>query len=145
MCVCVCESEKERESERECVCVRVCMRVCLSVCLSFANHISKEPNETMAMTFDTMTASVTRMHYVLTILTLTFIQGRTDLTRESNKYSIISETVQAMPTKLVLEIVRRKVYIIFSRSDDINLHSSSQLRLKFDIFVTYNCNISDNI
>ena len=37
-----------------------------------------------------------RMHYVLIILALTFIQGHTDLNGETNKCSIILETVQAM-------------------------------------------------
>ena len=45
------------------------------------------------------------------ILTLTFIQGHTDLNRENNECLIISETVQAMPNNLAVKIVRLKVYI----------------------------------
>ena len=39
------------------------------------------------------------MHHMLIILTLTFIQGRTDLNHQNNKCLIISETVQAIPIK----------------------------------------------
>ena len=74
---------------------------------------------------------------MLIILTLAFIQGHTDLTpHKNNKYSIISDSVQAMPIKLAMEIVRQKVYIVFSQSDDIDLHSRSQLPLKRDKLVT---------
>ena len=69
------------------------------------------------------------MHRVLIILTLTFIQGYTDLNHVSNKCSNISETVEAMPIKFVVKIVRLKDYIILSQSDDLALHSRSQLRL----------------
>ena len=40
-----------------------------------------------------------------------------------------------MPIKCVV-IVRLKVSIIFSQSDDLHLFSSSQLRLKVDTFLT---------
>ena len=46
------------------------------------------------------------------------------------------ETVQAMPIKFAVNIVRLKVNIICSQSDDIDVHSRSQLRLKLDKFVT---------
>ena len=49
-----------------CVYVCLCVRVCVSLAMG--------------------------MHHVLIILTLTFIQGRTDLNYESNKCSIISKT-----------------------------------------------------
>ena len=51
------------------------------------------------------------MHHVLIILTVTFIQGHTDLNRENNKCSIISNTVQAIAMKFAVKIVRLKVYI----------------------------------
>ena len=35
-----------------------------------------------------------------------------------------------MPIKFVVKIVQLKVYIIFSQSNDLNLHSRSQLHLK---------------
>ena len=44
--------------------------------------------------------------------------------------------VQAMPIKFAVKIVRLKVYILFSQSDDLNLHSRSQLRLKRDTCFT---------
>ena len=54
----------------------------------------------------TVTASDMRMHHVLTILTLPFIQCHMIyLNHESNKCSIISETVQAMPIKFAVKIV----------------------------------------
>ena len=69
---------------------------------------------------------------------MTFIQGRTDLNFENDKYFIISETVQAMPFTYAVKIVRLKVYIIFSQSNDhdLALHSRSQLRFKLDKLFT---------
>ena len=56
------------------------------------------------------------------ILTLTLIPGHTDLNNENNKSSIFSETVLAIPITFAVKIVRLKVYIIFSQSDDLALH-----------------------
>ena len=77
----------------------------------------------------------------LIILTLTIIQGHTyfNFNHENNKCSIISETVKAMLIKFAVKIVRLRVYIFFSQSDDLNLHWSSQLLLKLDKLFT--CNI----
>ena len=61
-----------------------------------------------------VTAWDMRMHQVLIILTLTFIQGHTDLIVSYTKCSIISETFEAMPIKFALKIIRLKVYKIFS-------------------------------
>ena len=71
-------------------------------------------------------------HHVLIMLTLTSIQGHTDLNHENNTCSIISETVRAIPITFAAQTVRIKVYIIVSQSDEIALHSRSQLRLKLD-------------
>ena len=88
----------------------------------------------------TVTASDMGMHHVLMTLTLTFIQCHTGLTHENNKCFIIIETVQAMPI-FTVKIVRLKIYIILSQSDDLDLHSRSQLGLKHDKFLT--CLISN--
>ena len=45
------------------------------------------------------------------ILTLTFIQGHTDLNHENNKWFIISETVHPMRINIVVKIIRLKVYM----------------------------------
>ena len=83
------------------------------------------------------------IHHVLTILTLTFIQGHTDLDLENNKCLIISENIQAMLVKFTVKIVGLKVYMTIARPMTFNLHSRLQVRLKLDYFLT--CNISDNI
>ena len=70
-----------------------------------------------------------RMHLVLIILILTFIQGHTDLNHENNKCLIISETIQAMPIKFALKIARLKVHMTF-----IQGHKC----LKLDYFLTFN-------
>ena len=93
------------------------------MCPSVASYIS-ETSDAIAVKLDTMTATVTGMHHILIILTLTFIHGHTDLNHENNKCSIISGTVQAMPIRFAVNIIRRRVYIIFS--DDVDLHSMSQ-------------------
>ena len=61
------------------------------------------------------------------------IDRHTDLSHENNKCSIILETVQAMAITFAVKIVRLKVYIIFSQSDDLDLHSRSKLRLRLHI------------
>ena len=120
-----------------CACMCVCVHtLCVCVCLSVASHIS-ETRQAIAITLVTLvTASVMRMRHVLIILTLTFIKGHTDLSHENNKCSIILKTVQlqlqAMPITFAVNIVWLTVYIIFSHSDDLALHSRSQLRLKLD-------------
>ena len=108
--------------------------VCVYVCRSTTSHIS-ETYEAIAIKFDTVTASVTGMHHVFIII-LTFIQGDNDLNHKNNKCSIISETIQAMHIKFAVKIVRLKVYINFSQSDDFDLHSGSQLRLILDKILT---------
>ena len=51
----------------------------VSDCPLIATHISN-PNEAITATFDTtMTALGTRMHHVLSVSTLTFVKGHTDL------------------------------------------------------------------
>ena len=69
---------------------------------------------------------------MLIILTFRSSFKVTDVNHEKNKYLIISETVEAMPIKFAVKIVRLKVYIIFSESDDLALHSRTQVHLTLD-------------
>ena len=59
-----------------------------------------------------------------------------DLHSRSQRYyakcSIISESDQAMPITFAVKTVRLKINIICSQSDELDLHSRSQLRLKVD-------------
>ena len=95
----------------------------MCVCLSLASG-SSETVKVIIIKLGTVKASYMRLHHVLIILTLTFIQGHTDLNHENDKCSIISETVQAMPSKCAMKLVRLAVYTILSQSDDLALHSS---------------------
>ena len=61
------------------------------------------------------------MHHVLIVLTLTVTQVHTD--HGNNKCSIISEIIQAIPIKFAVEIIRLKVYIIFSQLDELAINS----------------------
>ena len=54
------------------------------------------------------------MHHVLIMLTLTFIQSHTDLNHENNKSLIISETIEVLPIKFAVKIVRLKVYMVIA-------------------------------
>ena len=92
----------------------MCVYVCLSVCLSLASD-STETVVVVIIKFGTVTASDKRMHHAFIILI-------TDLDHENDKYSFISETVQAIPIKFAVKIVQLKVYIIFSQSNDLALH-----------------------
>ena len=84
----------------------------VSVCMSIASD-SAETIEVVIIQLSTVTASNMLKHHVLSILALTFIQGHTDMNHENNKCLIISETIQAMPIKFTVKIVRLKVYILF--------------------------------
>ena len=112
----------------------------MSVCLSIASDSSGTIEVTINK-HGTMNSSDMRMHPVLIILTVTVIQGHTDLDHENNKYSNISQTVQAMPIKFTVKIVRLKIYLIFSQTDDLTLHSRSQVRLKLGEFFLITCTI----
>ena len=83
------------------------------------------------------------MHHVLIILTLTFIQGHIALNHENKNCLIISETIQAMPIKFCCEDSPTTGLYEHGQSDDVDLHSRSQVRLKLDYSLT--CNILDNI
>ena len=95
--------------------------MCVCICLSLASG-SSETIKVIIIKFGRVAASDMSMHHVLIILTLTFIHGHRDVSHENNKGLIISETVQAIPIKFAVKIVRRKVHIIFSQSDDLALH-----------------------
>ena len=64
-----------RRGQSLCHC-QYCHCVCVCLCLYIASHIS-EISKAIAIKISTVTTSVTRMHHMLIILTLTFIQGRT--------------------------------------------------------------------
>ena len=74
------------------MCVCVCVYACLSVCVFLASD-SLETIEVSIIKLGMVTASCIVMHHVFIILTLSFIQGHTELNLENNKGLIISETV----------------------------------------------------
>ena len=87
---------------------RVCLSVCLSVCVPHKRFLGTV--EVIIVKLSTVTASDMPMHRVVIILTLTFIQGHTELNREHNKCLIISEIIQAMRITFAVKLVRLKVY-----------------------------------
>ena len=118
------------------------MSVCL--CVYPSQAIPCETVEVIIIKLGTVTSSDLLMHYMLIILTLTFIQfqGHTDLNQENNKCLIISETIQVIPIEFPVKIVPLKVYD-HCQSDDLDLHSGHKCVLRLDYFLT--CNILDNI
>ena len=82
------------------------MSVCVCVCL--ASH-SSGPIEVIIIKLDTVTASDMTMHHVFHYIALTFIQGHTDLNHDNSKCPIISETVQAIPMRFAVKMLRVKV------------------------------------
>ena len=81
--------------------------------MSLASN-SSETVEVIVVKLGTVTASDMGMHHMLITLTLIFIQGHTDQNHENNKCLIISQTIQAMPVKFAVKIVRLKVYVIIA-------------------------------
>ena len=94
--------------------------------------LASDSSEAIEVIISSVTASDSRMHDVFIIWTLTFIQGHTELNHEDSNCSIISQTVEAIPIMLAVEIARLKVYQSFSQSDDLDLHLRLQVRLKRD-------------
>ena len=95
----------------------------------------------IVMILGTVTASDIGMHHVLNYIELD-LQSRShgSYNHENGKCSwwffLSPKTFKAMPITFHVKIVRLKVYVIFSQFDDLDLHSSSQLRLKRDKFIT---------
>ena len=89
------------------------------MCVYPSQAIPRKLLEVIIVTLGTVTASDMDMHHVLSIWT--FIQGHTDLNHENNKGLIISETIQAMPIKFAVKIVRLLVYNYdHCQSDDLD-------------------------
>ena len=88
----------------------VCVSVCVCVCVSFASD-SSGTVKVIIVKLGAVTASDTKMHSALAILTLTFIPGHTYLHHGNNKCLIVSETIQAMPIRFAENIVRLNIYI----------------------------------
>ena len=82
------------------------------VCVCPLQAIPWKHIEVVIIKLGTVTASDMRIHHGLSILTMTFIQGHTDLNHEKNIICfIISETVQVTPIQFTVKIVQLKVYI----------------------------------
>ena len=118
--------------------------VCVCVCVSIASPISKT-SDAIAINFDTVTASGLRMHHVLIILTLTFIQVHTHLNHENTTYSIIWQTVQALPIKFAVKIVRLKVNIIASRITFTFTQGHNHVSNFTNVNLYFNSDISDTV
>ena len=103
---------------------------------------SSETVEVVIIKRGVVTASDMEMRHVFVILTLTFIQGHTELNLENNKCLIISETVQAIPMKFAVKIVRLKVYNLFSSSllKVTNVSKTGQM-----LNLYYHSHVSDSI
>ena len=112
-----------------CVCLYVC------VCPSQLSD-SSETIEVIIIKLGTMTASDMGMHHVFFILTLTFIQGHTDLNHENNKLSIVSQTFQAVFVIFGVNIVRLRVYIIVASSMTLTFTEGYNCVSNLPIFLT---------
>ena len=118
----------------------------MCVCVSLASDTSETVE--VIIKFGMVTASDMVMHHVLIIWTLIFILGHTDRNHENNNCSIISETIQAIPIKFAVKIVRLKVdlYNIFSvlwPCSSLKVTTVSQTWQLLNLY--YNSHISDSI
>ena len=81
-CVHACVRACMRACVRACVCVCVCVSVCLFVCLSVCLCVCPSqaiPRKLLKSSSSNLARWLPHMHHVLIILTLTFIEGHTDL------------------------------------------------------------------
>ena len=115
--------------------------LCACACVSLGSD-SSETVEVNIVKLGTVTASFTRMHHVLILLTLPFIQGHTDRHHEHNKGSIMSDTIQAMPTTFAVQIVRLKVHMTIAGPMTLTFIQGHKCVSNLTTFLTYN--ISDN-
>ena len=104
---------------------------------------SSEPAEDIIVRLGTVTVSDMGMHHMLIILTLTFIQGHTDLNHENIKKINHFRNYASNAHQLSCEDSPTTGLYDHYQSDDLDLHSRPQVRLKLDYFLT--CNILDNI
>ena len=110
-CVCVCLSVSVCVSVCQCVsaCVCVCVSVCQCVCAcvppkGLLGNWWSHHRQSCWHGDCFRRENVSRVNYI----DLAFIQGHSYLNHETNKCSIISETVQAMPIKFALWDSRTK-------------------------------------
>ena len=68
----------------------MCLSVCLSVFVCVCVSLTSDSSETTLIKLGRVPSSDMRMHHVLIIFTLTYIQGLTELLRKNNKSSISS-------------------------------------------------------
>ena len=112
--------------------VRVRVRACVRACVSLASDTAETIEDTI-IKFGAMIASDMGFYHVLIKLSLTFIQGYTELNAENNECLIISKTIQAMPMTSAVKIAWLTDYNNDQcESDDLDLYSRSQVRLKHD-------------
>ena len=88
--------------------------MCVCMCVSLAND-SSETIEVIIIKLGTVTASDTLMHHILIILTLTLIQGHTDLNHENINCLIISETTFLNDWSTVVLVVINLTMLPFHR------------------------------
>ena len=94
----------------------------------------------------TVTASGMRMHRVLIILTLTFIQGHKCVSNLTMKIINVFDYFRQYSSnahQVCCEDSRTEGLYDHCQSDDLDLYSRSQMLLKLYYFLT--CNVSDNI
>ena len=118
----------------------VCLFVC--VCVYFASD-SSETVEVIIVKLGMVDASDMIMHHVLSILTLTFIQGHTDLNRENNKCFDCFRSHLSNAHQICCEDSPTKGLCNLCQYDDLDLHVRLHMRLK--LFYILTCNISDYI
>ena len=104
----------------------------VSVCVSLTSD-SSETVEVIIVKLGMVTASDMRIHQ--------FIQGHTDLNREI--IHVYFRNYSSNAHQVYCEDSRTKDLYDHCQSDDLDLHSRSQVHLKFDYLLTWN--ISDNI
>ena len=74
--------------------------VCLCVCLPLASD-SAETINVIIIKLGMVTTSDMIMHCVLVILTLTFVQGHTDLNHENNNVPLFQKVFKQCPSSLL--------------------------------------------
>ena len=102
----------------------------MCVCVCPLQAIPQSTIDFIIITLGMVNAPDMRMHHVLIILTLTFIQGQADHNHENNICLIISESFQAMPIKFAVKLV----YIIFASSMTLTFTQDHNCVLTLTIF-----------
>ena len=116
------------------VCVYVCVCVCVSACMCLLQAMHRKLLKSSSSTWHGDCLRHENASRDEIILTLAFIQGHTDFNHENYIFLILSEYYSSNANHFCSEDSPTKGLYDRCQSDNLDLHSKSQVCLKLDYF-----------